>query len=104
MEINENSGGPISLEEAQVYVKEFRKQFPEEVKAFFMGRVNFNALLDQKDCMGIRIYNGYDTVEKRMNVVLVGVNSAGSDMTDGVIMDRAWPCPKYCDINSELMS
>lgn len=103
MEINENSGGPISLEEAQVYVDEFRKKFPDEIKAIFMGSVNFNALLDQKDCIGIRIYNGYDTKEGRMNFVFVGVSSEGSDITEGVIMDRGWPCPKYCDINSELM-
>lgn len=103
MEIDENSGGPISLEEAQVYVREFRKQFPEEVKAFYMGSVNFKKLLDQKDCMGIRIYNGYDVIEERMNVVLVGVDITGSDMTDGVIMDRTLPCPSYCDSKSALM-
>ncbi len=103
MQIDENSGGPISLEEAQVYVRDFRKQFPEEVKAFYMGSVNFNKLLDQKDCIGIRIYNGYDVNEKRMNVVLVGVDTAGSDMTDGIIMDRTLPCPSYCDNKSALM-
>ncbi|TBX66137.1 hypothetical protein EZL74_11150 [Flavobacterium silvisoli] len=103
MKLDENSGEPISLEEARIYVKDFKEKFPEEVKASYMGRVNFMKLLEQKDCIGIRIYNGYDVKEERLNVVLVGVDFEGNDMTNGLIMDRTVPCPSYCDNKSALI-
>lgn len=103
MNLDENSGSPISLEEAKNYVSEFRKKFPNEVKAFYVGVNQVMKVLDQENCMGIRIYNGYDTEENRLNIVIVGVDKYEKDMTDGVILDKTYPCPSYCDTTSELM-
>lgn len=103
MTIDENTGGVITLKEAQDYVKAYKERYPEEVKAFFIGSVNVNKILEQENCIGIRIYNGYDVVESRLNQVLVGVDSDERDMTEGIIMDQLKPCPNFCDTRSALM-
>jgi hypothetical protein len=102
MEINENSGGTISLELAIKYIKAFRENFPDETRCSFIGAINVKLILEQKGCIGIRIYNGYDIIEKTEKLVLVGVDSDGCDITDGVIMDRLIPCPRCCDVRSLL--
>jgi hypothetical protein len=61
-----------------------------------VGNTNVQKIINQVDCVGIRIYNGYDAATAKMNQVLVGVNNNGDDMIDGVIIDRLVPCPPYC--------
>lgn len=100
--INPNSGSVIDLSEAQGYVTEFKKCFPKEIKALYVGKNHVRQILAQDDCIGIRIYNGYSADEGRLSHVLVGVDSDGNDMTSGVIVDRMIPCPNSCDINSPL--
>jgi hypothetical protein len=104
MSIDKNTGAEISLEEAKGYIAAFGKRYPEEVKAFFIGSNQVAKILEQENCIGIRIYNGYDAVEKRMNQVMVGVDTDEKDMTRGVILDRMVPCPSFCDSASALMS
>lgn len=104
MTLNESTGGPIPLIEAKELTKSFQETFPTQAKAFFMGSLNIQAILDQENCIGIRIYNGYNETEKCLNPVLVGVDKDGRDMTDGLIMDRMGKCPPTCDPNSPLVS
>lgn len=96
MALDENTGDDITLTEAQDYISEFEKQYPNEVKAFFIGASHFRSILDQQDCIGIRIYNGYDLTEERMNQVLVGVDSDENDMKTGVIINKSAVCPPVC--------
>ena len=103
MELDENTGGEITLAEAQKYVVAFRTKYPNEVKAFFIGSKNVEKILEQADCIGIRIYNGYDSEDNGLHLVLVGVDDKGEDMTDGIIMDKMKPCPVGCDSTSALM-
>lgn len=103
MSVTPNSGSVISLAEAQALVSKFRSKFPNEIKASFAGVNNVNLILEQEGCIGIRIYNGYDQALGRFAPVIVGVNSVGKDMTNGVIIDRLDPCPSVCDPNSPLV-
>lgn len=96
MLLDENTGSVISLEEAQGYVDEFGKQYPDEVKSFFVGTNKIKSILIQEDCIGLRVYNGYDTEEARMNQVFVGVDTDGNDMRNGVIVDKSAICPPVC--------
>ena len=100
--IDQDSGTVIALSEAQLYVSEFRKKFPQEIKALFVGENKINQILSQPDCIGIRIYNGFNIAENRLSHVLVGVNANGQDMADGIIVDRMVPCPTMCDSSSPL--
>lgn len=102
MAINPNSGSEISLTEAKALVNAFRTKFPQEIKASFVGVTNLNLILQQVDCIGIRVYYGYNETLRKQSPVLVGVDATGKDMTNGIIIDRLKPCPDDCDITSPL--
>ena len=96
------SGKEITLEEAQELVAAFKTNYPEEVNSFFVGRTHVENILEQEDCIGIRIINGFDTTTEKMNNVLVGVDSHGSDMDAGIIVDRLIICPPNCPTSTRL--
>ena len=102
MSLNVDSSVVITLAEAQTYIQEFRTINPLSVKAVFAGSNKLNMILDQPDCIGIRMYFGYDRDNSRNNLILVGVNSEEKDMTSGVILERLEPCPSKCDKTSSL--
>jgi len=103
MALDNNSGEIISLEEAKIYIEAFKRKYPNEVKGFFVGSNNVQLILQQQDCIGIRIYNGYDEIAARMNQVLVGVDIYEKDMAHGVIIEKTITCPNNCDNNSPLI-
>lgn len=96
MDINTNSGDIITLDEAKQLTHSFQKRYPNEKKAFFVGKDKLQKILEQDGCIGFRIYNGYNDEESESNRVLVGVDEKGNDMIDGLILDRVIPCPPYC--------
>ena len=97
MTINENSGGLITEQQARTLISEFDKRFPGEVVSSFMGSVHINSILSQEDCIGLRIYNGYDALTEKISLVLVGVDSANNDLLkDGLIYDQMVTCPPTC--------
>lgn len=100
MSLDQNSGEIISKEEAKVFVDTFKKKYPNEVTSFFAGSVNIEKILMQENCIGIRIYNGYDIITSKMNQVLIGVNDKEQDMEDGIIIERLFTCPPYCPTKS----
>lgn len=96
MSVDQNSGSIISKEEAKMYINAFKAKYPEEVTAFFVGSNNVELILNQANCIGIRIYNGYNDKELKMNQVLVGVDAQQYDMDNGIIIERLYTCPPYC--------
>ena len=95
MKTDKNSGEIITLDEAVKYTHAFQKNNPDALKALFVGRNKINRILEQNDCIGVRIYNGLDAESGKNNLVLVGVNVEGEDITEGVILQDLNPCPKY---------
>ncbi len=102
MEFSKSLGEAISLEQAMTYVKAHCARFPKGVKAFAFGAEHVQDVLNQEGCVGIRIYNGYNEEEDCPNIVVVGVDAEGKDMTGGKIFDRGIRCPDMCDITSPL--
>lgn len=100
--INSNSGEVITLKEGQDFISKFKRLYPEQTKGFFVGANKVEQILQQADCIGIRIYNGYDESLAKTNLVLVGVDSNQKDMTGGIIVERTVLCPDYCDVTSAL--
>ena len=97
MELNENNGGLISEERARELVSAFDKKFPGEVVSSFIGSVNVRSLLDQEHCIGLRIYNGYDSSEQKLSLVIVGVGLDGENLLGaGLIYDELVKCPDFC--------
>jgi len=95
MKLDQNTGAPISLKDAQEFVTNFRKLHPNEITSLFAGSKIIKSILEQEDCVGIRIYNGYNEKEQRLNSVLIGVDSKGEDLLS-IIADEMFPCPSTC--------
>lgn len=102
MEQNSNGGEQISLALAKELTSEFRKQFPNAVKANLISADNMMKILEQPGCKGIRIYNGLNTSTGNITPVIVATDINGNDLSHGVIMDKLKPCPTDCDNSSEL--
>lgn len=100
MTLDPNTGSIITQTEAENLVKEFDVAFPNEIISSFIGKNNITTILSQEDCIGIRIYNGYDPVTKTIKLILVGVNSSEEDLlADGIIYDHMAVCPPVCPVN-----
>jgi hypothetical protein len=67
--------------------------FPREV---------IDQILAQKGCAGIRFYFGTKT-DGSLALVVVGIDAAEKDMTEGVIIEDHYPCPPFCDATSSLI-
>ncbi|WCM41304.1 hypothetical protein MG290_10080 [Flavobacterium sp. CBA20B-1] len=103
MEINSNASKVITLEEAIAFTHAYQTLYPNEIKAYFAGSNKIESILSQENCIGIRIYNGYNTAKNTTNLVLVGVNALGEDMTNGIILENLVSCPQHCSSTSVLL-
>jgi hypothetical protein len=103
MTLNVNSGGIISEERARELVSTFDKKFLGEVVSSFIGSSNVESILNQENCIGLRIYNGYDLINEKISLVLVGVDENGNDLlADGIIYDELVTCPPTCPVGISL--
>lgn len=57
-------------------------------------------LLAQENCEGMRYYYGINNGQPVL--ILVGVDSNGNDMVDGMILEMSLPCPVYCSAANPL--
>lgn len=86
----------VTLEAAAALTRGYRDVAPKgsPVAAMFPRNV-FERLLAQPGCAGIRIYYGRND-RREHELLLVGVDGAGDDMTAGELFDFGVPCPPYC--------
>ncbi len=103
MATDKNMGEIITLEEAIDFTHSFQTRNPNELKSFFVGINKLNLILEQKDCTGLRIYNGHNTETQKNNLVLAGVDEKGEDITNGIILENLNPCPPDCPKSSPLI-
>lgn len=104
MSFNGNESSPIDLTDAEAWTENYRNSVtPGTTKAHFFGKNKLMTILNQTGCMGIRAYYAIDNNGDKQ-LVLVGANADEQDMYEGVILDRATPCPTSCDQNSPLNS
>ncbi len=97
MKLDVNTGSIITQEEAKALITAFKTKFPHEVTSSFIGANNVKNILDQENCIGVRIYNGYDDVNEKISLVLVGVDMNENDMLEkGIIYDKINTCPPAC--------
>lgn len=92
----------ISLPDAAAMTKRFREQAgPKAEKAGMFPRECFEEILRQEGCAGIRIYYGREARGEK-NLIMVGVDANGDDMTGGTLMELSFPCPPVCTSNGPL--
>lgn len=107
-DFNGLEGDPLDFTIAKKWTANYRSTLedPENnTHAHYFGFEIIQQILNESDCVGIRIYYAIDdTGEKKL--ILVGVDSkgenllpvAGGKLADGgnVIADYSLPCPTYC--------
>jgi len=92
----------VSLDVAARYVQNFTsKTTVPNIKGGYFGRNIFEQILAQPKCVGIRYYYA-KTDSGASTLVLVGVDSTGTDMVQGVLGESVIPCPPWCTNSSPL--
>ena len=101
---NGSEGNPIAIATGAGYTASFRTNFPNNKKAYFVGRKLIEKLLSQDDAMGIRIYFGQniqDDGNLHIMPVIVAADSAQNDIIELCIDEShpfrspvvSWPLP-----------
>jgi hypothetical protein len=99
-----NEGAVITLAEGSKMTAAYRATISTgDTIALAVGKNLVNSILGQTGCMGIRMYFALDK-DGNNQLVLVGVDANGDDMTAGVIVDKAYACPPYCSQKNTLNS
>lgn len=100
MRLDANIGSIITEEEAKTLIQSFDTRFHGEVTSSYIGANNVKNILDQENCIGIRIHNGYNEETQKLSMVLVGVDENGNEILEnGLIYDKLLQCPSYCPID-----
>lgn len=94
----------ISLEDAAALTASYRTEYPTEVKGHFFGKDAIQAILDQTNCVGIRIYYGIDSGTGEKHLIIVGATAGEDDLYEGLLAERSVSCPPYCGGNNPLNS
>jgi hypothetical protein len=99
-----NEGAVITLAEGSKMTAAYRATISTgDTIALAVGKNLVNSILGQTGCMGIRMYFALDEDENKQ-LVLVGVDANGDDMTAGVIVDNMITCPNICSKKNSLNS
>lgn len=93
--------GPIALPEAIRFVERARAAKLLPVHGWAYPASLLRQLVDQDGAEGVRMYLGMND-EGDPTLVLVAIDAAGNDLTQGVLMEYAWPCPPLCPDESPL--
>lgn len=95
----------ISLDDAAQMCKNYRESQsdPMTVLAHYFSKDTISGILNQTDCVGIRVYYALDTNGKKQ-LVIVGVNASENDLYQGLIADRSIQCPPVCGASNPLNS
>jgi hypothetical protein len=104
MSFNGNEGEFITLEEGAAMTARFRSSVqPGTVIGQFVGREKLMQILNQPNCMGVRLYYGLNDKNEN-SIVAVGVDSNENDLTNGYIIDDTAKCPPRCSKQNLLNS
>jgi len=102
----------IPLAAAVAMTKRYRASVkPGAFRAGLFPCKEFEDLMAQKGCAGIRIYLGCHE-DDALSLIMVGVNAEGQDMVAGVaglteneggeVVQDSIPCPPFCNDGSPL--
>jgi hypothetical protein len=97
-----NEEHDISLNDAVRFTATYREEKGGEFLGSYFGKEAIEKILNQQDCVGIRIYNAIDNSNK-LTFVLVGVTADNNDMTGGKLAQFGVGCPPNCAPDSPLI-
>lgn len=104
MSFDGNEGKKVTLQEAAEWTANYRKSVQSgETIAHFIGKNKLIELLEQENCLGVRIYYGLDENGEK-NLVFVGADEDENDLVNGVILEYTIKCPPTCSVKNPLNS
>jgi hypothetical protein len=94
----------IDLDTASKWTKNYRQTVSEgSTIAEYFGKEAIAAILNQTNCVGIRLYYSLDDSGVK-HLIVVGVNSDENDLYEGLLAERALTCPQRCSAINPLNS
>lgn len=76
-------------------------QYQGNTVACMIDATAYQQLLAQPGCVNVRTYFALD--QGVLTIVVVGVDSEGNDMSNGILLDITYGCPSDCPVDSPLM-
>lgn len=101
MGFNGSEGSYITLAQGSTMTEDHRIAYPSEPMGVFLGKTKLEALLNQSNAQGLRIYFSQSNGE--MNVVVVAADKNENDITTKVL-NKAKPSPPYSSTSNPLNS
>jgi len=100
-----NEDHSISLTTASQYTKNYRDAHPSTglVLGFAIGKKIYHDIINQEGCVFIRTYKAINE-DGEEEIVVVGVDINGDDMTSGIIADRSFRNPPFSGVSGPLNS
>lgn len=94
----------ITLSEAETMTHAYQNatQFQGLTVACCMDNAAYQEVMVQPECVGIRTYFALNE-QGKLTVVVVGIDNNGDDLTNGVLLNKAYGCPAECPTNSPLI-
>jgi hypothetical protein len=103
MSFTGNENHSISLQDASDLTANFRTNHPGAIKGFYFSKSAIETILNQTDCVGIRIYYG-ETIANVPCLVISGVKANMDDLYNGSLAEFGTPCPAFCGTANPLNS
>src|SRR5438309_8651484 len=104
MSFTGNENHDITLNDASLLTKEYRKKNPGQILGGFFGKTALLDLLNQTGCVGIRYYYGIDSSGNKV-LVLCGADANENDILgpgSNVCKEMSLICPPRCGANDVL--
>ena len=101
MAFDGNEGTMITLDEGATLTHTYRTNNPGKSLGVFYGKEKLLELLNQPECMGIRVYYGEENRE--LQLVLVGADANQDDILD-LVLDLGKRMPPYTGSSNVLNS
>lgn len=98
-----NENHEIPLSEAAHMTANYRNANPGQTKGHYFGGTAIQSVLSQVGSVGLRIYYALKD-DGTKQLVIVGVNEDGNDLTEGLILDFSVACPPTCGNANSLNS
>ncbi len=101
-QITGNENHVITLAQGVKFIQNFKNHpTAPTIKSGLFARNIFEKILAQPGCVGIRYY--YAALDDGSpTMVLVGVDTNGNDIEQGIIAETIFPCPPICGSPNQL--
>lgn len=96
-------GSPILLSDASTMTASFRNLFRGMSYGHLFGNDIILQILSEPGVEGVRFYNGLNS-NGQLELIMIGVDANGVDLTNGTIADLTRECPPLCGNKNALNS